>query len=490
MKIPIKGYAPDADPTVSGVLADCSNLVPSIKGMAGAPAPVTAGVAALSAKALGAALIRKLDNSTRFFAGTQTTLQEAGSATWTDRTRAAGGAYNGGATSIWRFAQFGDVTLAVQKTDVLQSSTTAAFSNLTAPKASIVETVNQFVFLFDTNEVTYGDSPDRWWCSALGNQADWVPAVATQCTTGRLTSSAGPIRAARRLGNNIIAYKERAMYVGQYVGPPDVWDWQEISSEAGASSQETVVPITKPDGGMAHIFMGFDDFYFYDGNNPISIGTNLIRETVFADVNRAYQPLAISVHDRVRKRIYFFYVSTNSVGILDKSVVYNYATGKWGRDNRNVECGVEYIAAGLTYDGLGTPYATYDALPTGSYDGAFFAAGTPVPSIIDTTHTIKTLTGASVSSDFTTGDLGAEERMSLLQRARLEYLTAPTTGSMTNYYRQDGLGDALTTDQTISESHRKFDALREAKWHRLKFSFTGNVEIANMDIQIEGTSGE
>lgn len=489
-RIEIVGYAPDADPTNPGVLTDCTAMVPALKGFLGAPAAATTGVVTLAAKALGAAVIRKLDNTTRLFAGTQTKIYEAGATSWTDQTRASG-AYTGGSQSIWRFCQFGNVTIAAQKQDLIQSSTSGAFADISAaPKAKIVETVNQFVFAFDTNEATYGDSPDRWWCSGLGDQTIWTPAVATQAATGRLTATPGPITAGRRLGDNIVVYKDRGVFVGVYVGPPTIWAFQEISSEVGAPTQEAVVPITKMGGGMAHIFMGYENFYFYDGSIPIPVpGWEQVVDTFFADLNRNFSNLTSTVHDRAKGRIYFYYVSiAQTTGVLDKCLVYNYRSGKWGRDNRTIEAGLEYIAAGTTYNGLGALYSTYNDMPNVPYDSPFWVANAPSPAIIDNTHLLQTLTGQTSSCDFTTGDLGEEDRMSILTRARLEYITAPTTATMTNYYRQNGRGDSLTTDATATEASRRFDVLREAKWHRLKFSFTGNVEVDKLipDIQATG----
>ena len=162
-KVAIQGYSPDVDPTTAGVLTNCSTLIPTLKGMKGAASPVSGAQGALAAACKGVASLRKLDNTVRTFAGTTTKLYEDATTSWTDRTRAAGGDYGLASDGRWRFAQFGDVSLATTKTDTLQSTSAGAFANVAgAPKASIVETVNQFVFLFDTNEATYGDSPDRW----------------------------------------------------------------------------------------------------------------------------------------------------------------------------------------------------------------------------------------------------------------------------------------------------------------------------------------
>ena len=490
MRIKLLGYAPDADPAISGVITNCTAFVPSTRGMKGAFAPASVNLAALAAKSLGGAVVRKLDDTTRFFAGTQTALYEAGTTTWTDVTRLAG-AYTGGAESLWRFTQFGNVTIATNLADTMQySDASGVFANISGGiKAGIIETVNQFVFAFNTNEATYGVSQDRWWCSGLSDYTVWTPAIATQCATGRLTSSPGTIRAGRRLGNNIVVYKDRSMYVGTYIGPPSIWSFQEISNTVGAPCQEVVIPIIKPDGGAAHIFMGYDDFYYYDGSLPKSIGANQVRETFLSELNRGYSHLNTAMHDFIRGIIYFYYCA-GSTGVPNKCLVYNYRTNNWGRDDRSIESAVSYISSGLTYNALGSSYSTYNDLPNVSYNSPLWSSNAPAPAIIDTDHTVMLLSAASVSSDFTTGDIGDETRMLMLKRGRCLYLTPPTTASMTNYYRQNGLADTLSTDAVTSESNLKFDVLREAKWHRAKFNYTGPVELAFVDMELEPSSYE
>ena len=58
---------------------------------------------------------------------------------------------------------------------------------------------------------------------------------------------------------------------------------------------------------------------------------------------------------------------------------------------------------------------------------------------------------------------------------------------MTNYYKADA-GDALTQGATQSADDGKFDVLQSARWHRLKFDWTGDVEVSglNADMQPEG----
>lgn len=487
MIIPLKGYAPDVPSFTPGVLITCAALVPSLKGMEGAPSAQTGDYAALSAACQGAASLRKLDNTGRVFAATGTDIFEAAGGTWTERTRASAD-YAAGSDQRFRFAQFGDVSLAIAKSDILQSSSASNFANATstAPKGSIVETVGQFVFILDiTDQATLDDGqdyPDGWWAAAKGSYVNWTPSVANECVKGRLTSTPGKIRAGKRFGSMLAAYKERALYLGRYVGPPSVWLFDLVPGEAGALSQEAVVDVGTADNPK-HIFMGFDDFYEFDGSQPRPIGGD-IKETVFNELNKAFSYAAMALHDRVNSRVYFYYPVAGST-LPDKCVVYNYKTGQWGRDDRTVEMVFEFNTSGITYDDLGTDYATYNDLPSIVYDSPFFTSGYPVPAIFNSSHVLQTLDGSTSTSTMTCWDFGSDEYTVSLSRVQPMFLTKPSAGEMTNYYR-NSLGAALTTGQATSmDSRGRFDLLRSANWHRAAFTFTGPVELPALRIETQ-----
>lgn len=484
------GYAPDLDPVTSGVFTNCANVIPTIRGFAGAPSPAVAGslTSALAAACQGAATLFENDGSSRFFAGTGTKLYEGGAASWTDRTRASGGDYGAASDVRWRFAQYGNVSLAAIKSDTLQSSSTGAFADVSgAPAAGIVETVGAFVFLFNTNEGTYGDSTNRWWCSALGDSTDWTPNVSTQCATGILTATSGPITAGRRFGEAIIAYKQKSMYLGVYVGPPSIWEFRLLPEDAGALSQEVVIDIGEAESPK-HIFMGYDDFYSFDGARAVPIGDARIRKTVFNELNRAKQGLSAAVHNRLLSTVSFYY-PTSEADTLDACVVFNYRTGLWGRDDRVIQFPVEYKTADIVYSDLNTLYTTYASLPNVSYGSAFGSAGATVPAIFNDSNAIKLLSGPSVTSSVTTGDYGDDDLYSLLHRARIRYISNPTSATMSNYYKYDS-GDDLTLDQTVAESSGRFDVLRSARWHRFRYDFSGDWEASGMRLGLEPESNE
>jgi hypothetical protein len=485
MQVELVGYAPDLPQTTPGVITTCTAMVPSMRGMKGAPSVQSpSGITgALASTCQGGASLRKLDESVRVFAGTATKMYEIAGGAWTDRTRASGGDYALGGDLRWRFSQFGNVSLAVAKSDNLQESTTGAFATVSgAPKAGVVEVVGQFVFLGDTNEGTFGDSPNRWWCSAKGDYTDWTPAISTECASGLITSTPGKIRAIKRFGPHVVIYKLRSIHLGIYAGQPSIWSFdREISSQVGALSSEAIVDVGTPEEPR-HIFMGFDDFYEFNGGRPRPIGQGWVKETVFNELNKTYMERAMALLDRVNSLVYFFY-PTGASNNPDKCVVYNYKTQRWGRADRTVEFAFEYISVGLSYDDLGSLYSTYNDLPSVSYDSTIWTSGYPIPAVFDSSHVLKTLDGPASTSGFTLGDMGEDEKFSTITRVRPRFFTAPSAASLTNYYREN-LGDALTTGATTSLNRGKFDFMRSSRWHRLDFSFTGPVELGAMNVEV------
>lgn len=462
------GYYPDADEHTEGVLTEVSMMIPTVRGYKGAPSLVSVSDA-LAAECRGAAYVLKLDSTTRLFAGTQTKLYELSGASWTDVSKV--GSYTGSAESVWRFAQFGDVSIAVNLADATQKSvSTGAFSDLSgAPKAAVIETVGGFVMVGNYNDGSAVADGLKW--SAYLDYTDWTPDVATQSGDLRLLDTAGEIRALRRLGEYAVAFKEASMFLGINNGPPTLWGFKLVSSEIGAVSQESVVSIE-----TALYFMSTNDIFMYDGSRPVSIGEG-IREWLFTDINRDYIYKVRGVHDKTNALIYWYYPSTGSAnGALDSCVVYNYKTRKWGRANRNIECCLEYITGSSTYASIEADYATYNDIPSVTYGSPFWTASSFNMAVFGTDHTIYTLTGASASSSLTTGAIGDDTLMMLMQRVQPRFINDPTTGNMTNYFRMTD-GASYTTDQTISLSGGRFDVLREARWHKFKCDYTGDVEV-------------
>ena len=105
--------------------------------------------------------------------------------------------------------------------------------------------------------------PDGIFWSAQYNTADWTPSVSTRCGKLRLLDTPGRITALRTLNDQVVAYKERSMYIGNDTGAEQLWLFKLVSADIGAVSQEAVVDVE-----YAHLFLGYNGLYIFDGNIP------------------------------------------------------------------------------------------------------------------------------------------------------------------------------------------------------------------------------
>jgi hypothetical protein len=468
--IPVIGFVPDQDPTLPGALVECDEVIPSDVGMKGAPTPVDVGLPALADECRGAAIARNLSGNKRLLAGTETALYDASATSWNDVSAAT---YALGADDRWSFCQFGDATIAATISQPIQRSVSGAFAAITnAPKAEMVESVKGFVIAFHTNETNFGDSPDRWWCSALYDETDWTPSVSTQCTTGRLVEGGGPITAARRLGDDIVVYKGRAMFLGRYAGAPEVWSFTQVASEVGCVGQEAIVDI-----GVAHVFVGEDDIYIYDGVRPQSIASGQVRQWFVDNRDPTYAYRTRVLWDRQNSLVWIFYPSASGDGAVDAGLVYHTKKARWGVVARDVEAAVNYISPSITYDS-GTPLVTtYDASPSIPYDSPFWVAGTETPAIFQTDHAIYTLSGTTGQSSFTVGDFGDEDEFTMCDSFKVRYKRRPESATCTGYTKNDGGQQTLTTVSTASRDDASFDMRQTGRWHRFKVTSQGAHEF-------------
>lgn len=482
--IPFTGFAPDQEEHTQGVISDCSMMAPTLRGMRATPSTVSAGFAALSGACTGAAHVVKLDKTTRLFAATITKLYEGSGGSWTEVGRnvapASAAAYTGNADYNWSFCQFGDVTIACNLADSTQKSVSSGqFTDLaTAPKALVCETVAGFVMLGCYNNGA--DVLDGLFWSGLYDYTAWTPSVATGCGNLRLLDTPGRINAVRRLGNNAIVYKDNSMYIGTF-NAGILWAFQLISGDIGAVSQESVVNI-----GTAHLFVSNDNIYAYSGALPVPIAADL-KEWFFRDLSATYRSRVTGSYDKRNGLVYFYYPSS-SISI-DRCLVYNVKTGKWGRANRSIEAAVEFISGGYTYASFATAYTAYADQPSVTYGGPFWTAGSPNMSVFGTDHILYTLTGTSTNSSITTGAIGDDATMTLLKRVQPRFNDDPTSGNMTNYYRMTD-GASWTQDANINMSSGRFDVLREARWHKVKTDFVGAVEVVGNSYLIVPSGSE
>jgi hypothetical protein len=275
------------------------------------------------------------------------------------------------------------------------------------------------------------------------------------------------------LGPYAVAYKQTSIFLGSYVGSPVVWQWDRIPGDIGCIGPEAVTDI-----GGAHVFVGDDNIWYFDGTRPIPIATGQVRQWFFDNSSASNRYRTIVKYDRQNNRVWFFYPSASSSGGCDSALVYHLVTKKWGRADQEIECAVSFITPGLTWDTLSSLGATWDTLPNVPWDSQSYQAGGRTLAVFNTSHELKALTGTSAGGSITTGDMGDDDGVAMLDQVRLRFLRSPTAASAQGSTKMNE-GDSLVVASSVSAlNDGKFDLRQSGRWHRVAFTMTGPWEAS------------
>lgn len=461
---PLLGFTPDADPLTPGVMLDCVNIVPHEYGMKAASSPQATSIAQLPNECQGAAIVRKLDGTRRFIAGTAAGLYETTGTTWTNVSKASG--YAGGVESRWSIAQFGDSTIAANGVDPIQKSISGAFASISgAPVAKIVFSVGAFVMALNVNDGAV--KQDGWANCASFNDADWAPNVSTLANSGRLVSAPGAITAGGRLGEFAIAYKEWAIYVGQFVGAPATFDWVQVPGVAGCVGQDAWCDVLG-----AHFVVGPDDFWLFDGTRPAPIGTGQVRQWFFNNSNPLYRYKTKCIFDEQNHLVYVYFAGKSSA-VNNSALVYHLISKQWGFINLSIQAAINFVQPAITIDGLGSLSATIDGLPNIPFDSQYWLGGGRLPGVFDSAGNVVTLSGPALNSSFTTGELGDDDQVTTLTKIRIRFQQSPTSAVVTGMQKMNE-GDPFVNGQPVALTNGQFDVRQTGRFHAALFELNGD----------------
>lgn len=136
-----------------------------------------------------------------------------------------------------------------------------------------------------------------------------------------LLETAGVIKTARRVGNDILIWTDVDCHLVRYLGPPYVYGIERIGTQCGVVSPNAVVVA----GGTA-IWLSESGFWMYDGAiKPLQCDAHL---DVTKNINRTQQGKTFGGHNSQFGEMWFFYPSSES-NENDKYIFYNYRLQHW-----------------------------------------------------------------------------------------------------------------------------------------------------------------
>ncbi len=273
----------------------------------------------------GAGSFRDNSNNVFNFVATRTNIYQLASGAFTSRKASLSGA----ADDFWTFTQFGEYVIASNGVDAAQyylMGTSTNFANLTAiqtagtaPVFRVSGVVRDFLVV---GNITNATNRIQW--SGINDITVWS---GKQSDYQDLPGSGGQVVAITS-GEVGYVFRQNQIIRMDYVGGATVFRLSVISPNRGAVYGRTVCQDNR------QIFFYADDgFYQINGDQIMPIGVEKVNRYFDLNLNKAYADRICAAVDPFNQLAMWLFPSTsntsNTTGICDKIIIYNYATKKW-----------------------------------------------------------------------------------------------------------------------------------------------------------------
>lgn len=484
MQFQLLGWGPDLDPSTPGVLVDVNNVIPS-----------TDGYRAMEPFELvdGGSIGGKWRSFILSQVGTNLRINAVlTDATFVSATFAAtiynwelGGsfssAYSYSSTSTtWAvpviMRQFDNNIIAARAKQKLVAIDSAGTGGVitSSPTCTTVETTRDFVIAFNT------DAGFDWHCSAIGDERDWALSVSNQCVRGKLFDIKGPITAASKLNENVLAFSRSQCWLGRYVGAPDVWQWDRVSGDVGCVGPEAVAETP-----YGVVWVSPNDIHIYDGSVIRSLNTDPVRQTIFAGISRPLIRYAQVYWERKRGLLWFAFspVSDTSFRYRTTAFAYHFESKRWSKADLSALAGgavfTAFAQGGVQDYAIGT--ATW-AQGVQQFDDLLIAVDISAANFMRASTTAQTAALGYVES----GYIGNPSRSTMIRSVRPLFSSNDNSnGTLTLETRVQGLSGGSTATQTTTlDADFKYPLRQTGRWHSFKHVLTGTDVVNGYEVDL------
>lgn len=443
--MPIVDYGPwmpdHADIGETPHLIDAKNVL-AVSNHYGPLPGLTVTTGALTGVCRGNVAARDIDQAAHMYAGDATKLYELEGSTWTDRSRAVGGAYALNTNSRWRFTPYGDRLIATNGVDALQyidmSTAATTFENLpgSPPTAKFVATYLGFVFL---GALGSSGMAIKW--SALDDSEEWTAGVGLsdeqEFTDGGNITGFASTKAA------LYVFQEKCIRRVIFVGGDVIMQIDKLVEGVGC-----IEPNSLTQYGQRMFFLSGEGWYQFDGETePLPIGNDRFDKWFLDDSNRTYWYTMSVVIDPRNRVLAIGYASTNSgSGTPDSIFFFNYATGwpSYARVDHEILSGGQSVFTSID-DLTGDVDVDYSI----SFDDPFWQGGQFYFAAFTTLHKLASFTGDNLEATLTLGTVPIFDG----RRASVEWIkpVADSTAATCAGGAQVRPGDAITYQSQVAQ---------------------------------------
>lgn len=401
---------------------------------------------AIAERAQGAIAVKDTSGTVFNFCGTATKLYKLASdgLSWTDVSRAAGGAYATPSNGRWTFTVFGSTVIATNGVDAPQEYIFGGTGKFTALGGS--PTISTYCATVDPGFVVLGRSGNyntiSW--SGIENSGTWATSAVTMADSQQLPD--GGIILGITSGAYPVILQEGAIRRLQFVGPPVVFRIDKVADSIGAKAEGSIASFND-----AAFFLSWDGVYMIQGGQTlVPIGKGKVSNWIKSNIDDTRLNLVCSAIDPINNIYYLAIPTSASVSnAADMLLMFHWPSNRWTRASISTEFIYTAIRqSGYTLDTLDTVSTSIDTLPY-SLDNPIWG-GTNVITLggFDTSHRSGFFTGQNAIAEIETGEFQiADGAKAMLRGFRPIIEGNRVTSSVTVKYR-----DVTTSPPNVSGS--------------------------------------
>lgn len=479
ISVPFGEWLPDLPPLENSGTLVAKNCIPQIKSYRELRS-LSEFTDALSSPALGAFWLQIADNTVFNFAGDSTSLYELtnNNTQWTNRS-AGGMAYN--TATNWEFAKFGNRVIAVSIANdpqVYEAGVASAFNDLggSPPRAARIAVVRDFVVLGDIAGSDRGPNYVQW--SGFNNSELWTPSRATQSDFQELFGRGGRVQKIVP-GEYGIIIQEHSIHRMEYIGPPTVFQFDEVERGRGTPAPNSVVWT-----GDLVFYYGHDGFYLFNGVSSEPIGANRVNRWFSQNADVASLDTMRGVIDRRNRLVMWAFRSSSSLTYNDRLIMFNWTANRWSYGELDTQVLAEYVTSGITIDD-----PAFDAIYSNTIDGAeqtpfdseAYQGGSLSLQAFTTANRSATFDGDALMTTLDTTEVaGPDNNLLYTNSVRPIVNGSPTTSITVEIGHRNRTQDVLTYTSprglnSIGESNQRI----KSRYQRYRVNISGGFSHAN-----------
>jgi len=470
-------WLPDLPDLANPGATEAKNTVPEISSYSSL-ADLQTFTTALTGQALGSYWAPDDLGGILNFAGDSTKLYTLLTGdTWDDVSRTVGGVYSAG---LWDFAKFGSRVIAADDGQVLQyfdvDAPSTEFEDLpNAPTAKYVGTVRDFVVA--GNIPAFGSDVVGW--SGFNNSEQWdltSGSLATQSDRQELFGRGGEVMRVVP-GEYGLIFQKQAIQRMDYVGPPLVFQFDEIERKRGTPASHSVTWF-----GSTVYYFGWDGFYRTDGSSESQqISANRVSQWFLNEADSEGLDSMRAAIDRERRLVMWAFRTSQSSAFNNRLIMYNWVADKWSWAEVDTEIIAEFVSPGFVLDALDTPLPGGIDADSINVDSDAFTGGQLSIMGFATDHKSGTFDGTPLVGTLDTKEIsGADHQRLVINSVRPLYEGQPGSSVTIQVGTRNRLQDNVnySSARSLNAINGEASVRINARYPRFRLNITGGFDKA------------